>query len=45
MLRLDYELDGTRPSDLVKIDILLNSDKVDALSFIATNNLHNSEHV
>ena len=31
---LDYELDGTRPSDLVKIDILLNSDKVDALSFI-----------
>ena len=32
---LDYELDGTRPSDLVKIDILLNSDKVDALSFIA----------
>ncbi|MEE5987720.1 translation elongation factor 4 [Ligilactobacillus equi] len=32
---LDYELDGTRPSDLVKIDILLNGDKVDALSFIA----------
>ncbi|SEM39983.1 GTP-binding protein LepA [Ligilactobacillus sp. WC1T17] len=31
---LDYELDGTRPSDLVKIDILLNGDKVDALSFI-----------
>ena len=32
---LDYELDGTRPSDLVKIDILLNGDKVDALSFIS----------
>ncbi|MGF7436571.1 translation elongation factor 4 [Lentilactobacillus senioris] len=32
---LDYELAGYRPSDLVKIDILLNSDKVDALSFIA----------
>ncbi len=32
---LDYELDGYRPSDLVKIDILLNSDKVDALSFIS----------
>lgn len=32
---LDYELAGYRPSDLVKIDILLNSDKVDALSFIS----------
>lgn len=32
---LDYELDGYQPSDLVKIDILLNSDKVDALSFIS----------
>ncbi|KRM91048.1 translation elongation factor 4 [Liquorilactobacillus cacaonum] len=32
---LDYDLDGTRPGDLVKIDILLNGDKVDALSFIA----------
>lgn len=32
---LDYEIDDYRPSDLVKIDILLNGDKVDALSFIA----------
>lgn len=32
---LDYELDGSRSSDLVKIDILLNGDRVDALSFIA----------
>ena len=32
---LDYEIDGYRPSNLVKIDILLNGDKVVALSFIA----------
>ena len=32
---LDYELSGYRPSDLVKVDILLNGDQVDALSFIA----------
>ncbi|MGO2223627.1 MAG: elongation factor 4, partial [Leuconostoc falkenbergense] len=31
---LDYELSAYRQSDLVKIDILLNSEKVDALSFI-----------
>jgi GTP-binding protein LepA len=31
---LDYELVGTRPSDLVKLDILLNGDPVDALSVI-----------
>ena len=32
---LDYELSGYRPSDLVKVDLLLNGDQVDALSFIA----------
>ncbi|WP_407886198.1 translation elongation factor 4 [Levilactobacillus sp. N40-8-2] len=32
---LDYERSGYQEADLVKIDILLNADKVDALSFIA----------
>ena len=32
---LDYEMEGYRPSDLVKVDMLLNGDQVDALSFIA----------
>jgi GTP-binding protein LepA len=31
---LDYTLESYRPSDLVKLDILLNGDMVDALSFI-----------
>ena len=32
---LDYELSGYRSSELVKVDLLLNGDQVDALSFIA----------
>ena len=32
---LDYELEDYQPSDLVKVDMLLNGDQVDALSFIA----------
>ena len=31
---LDYELEDYQPSDLVKVDLLLNGDQVDALSFI-----------
>jgi GTP-binding protein LepA len=31
---LDYELSGMKPSDLVKLDVLLAGDKVDALSLI-----------
>ena len=32
---LDYELADYRPSELVKVDMLLNGEQVDALSFIA----------
>jgi GTP-binding protein LepA len=32
---LDYEFCDYRPSELVKVDLLLNGDQVDALSFIA----------
>ena len=32
---LDYQISEYRPSDLVKVDLLLNGDQVDALSFIA----------
>ena len=32
---LDYEMSDYRKSDLVKVDMLLNGDQVDALSFIA----------
>jgi GTP-binding protein LepA len=31
---LDYELNGMRPSDLVKLDVLLAGDTVDALSMV-----------
>ena len=31
---LDYELEGYEKSDLVKVDLLLNGDQVDTLSFI-----------
>jgi GTP-binding protein LepA len=32
---LDYELKGFKPSDIVKVDILINKKSVDALSFMA----------
>jgi GTP-binding protein LepA len=32
---LDYEISGYRPSNLVKVNMLLNGEQVDALSFIA----------
>ena len=32
---LDYEISAYRPSELVKVDLLLNGEQVDALSFIA----------
>ncbi len=32
---LDYEISGYRPSQLVKVDLLINGDQVDALSLIA----------
>ena len=31
---MDYEFQGFRPNDLVKLDIVVNNNKVDALSFI-----------
>ena len=35
LVELHYELSGYRRSELVKVDMLLNGDQVDALSFIA----------
>jgi GTP-binding protein LepA len=35
---MEYELIGYKPSDLVKVDILLNGKKTDALSFISHRN-------
>ncbi|GLB46934.1 elongation factor 4 1 [Philodulcilactobacillus myokoensis] len=39
---LDYQLEDYRASDLVKIDILLNGQKIDALSFISHRSFANS---
>ncbi|WP_265921540.1 translation elongation factor 4 [Cupriavidus nantongensis] len=39
---MDYEFKEYRPSDVVKVDILINSDKVDALSVIVHRS--NSQH-
>ena len=38
----DYEMAGTQKSNLVKVDILLNGDKVDAFSFITHKNMAES---
>ncbi|MDR2654079.1 MAG: translation elongation factor 4 [Mycoplasmataceae bacterium] len=35
---IDYDIIGYKKSDLVKVDILLNGEKVDALSFISDRN-------
>ncbi len=44
---LDYEFKEFRSSDLVKLDILINGDKVDALSFIVhrTNSNHRAREL
>ena len=33
---MDYELTGYKPGDLVKVDVLVKGNQVDALSFVAT---------
>src|SRR5690625_6509067 len=39
---LDYEFIGNRPSDLVKINILLHENQVDALSMISHKNYNDN---
>ena len=42
---LDYSLDRYEESDVIKLDILLNGDKVDALAYIAHRSVANSKGI